>query len=241
MSLSHASVLPVLLLVGRAALSQNIAPGYIVTAAGQDGLRGAIVIQDESTQQKQVDFITAQGNQRQPLDARQLKAYGYITAKDTVRCVDVSMNPGKPGGKIEQLFLRQLVAGPAELYQYHHARDYYAQPARLGTEVSRTPNTTHPVSISHPPLATSRFTPARSCRPAGFPAPERSQHPRRGPGVSLRRRRRGQSGFVEATWWRFPADAMVYFTDCPALAPDLQAKHFHARNLPQLVRRHNSC
>ena len=209
MLLFHASVLPVLLLVGRAALSQNIAPGYIVTAAGQDGLRGAIVIQDEPVQQRQIDFITAQGNQRQQF-ARQLKAYAYITAKDTVRYVAVSMNLEKPSGKIEQLFLRQLVAGPAELYQYHCARDYYALPARLGTEVSRTLNNAHLVTISHPPLATSRFTPAPA-GPLAFPLLSAAST-RGGPGVSPPRRRWGQSGFVEAMWWRFPADAMAYST-----------------------------
>ena len=47
-------------------------PGYIVTA-GQDSLRGVVALHDEAAQQQQVDFITAQGTQRQLLDARQLR------------------------------------------------------------------------------------------------------------------------------------------------------------------------
>ena len=137
--LARGSGLLILLLAGRAGYSQKIVPGYIVTA-GQDSLRGAIVIHDDAAQQKQVDFITARGNQRQRLDAHQLKAYGYNTEKDTVRYVAVGMNLGRAGGQVERLFLRQLVAGPDELFRYHYSRDYYARPDRTGTEVSRPPS-----------------------------------------------------------------------------------------------------
>ncbi|MET4074048.1 hypothetical protein [Hymenobacter sp. UYCo722] len=238
MLLARSSGLLILLLAGRAGFSQKITPGYIVTA-GQDSLRGAIVIHEEAAQQKQVDFITARGNQRQRLDAYQLKAYGYTTEQDTVRYIAVSMNLGRDGGKTERLFLRQLLAGPAELYQYRYSRDYFAQPSRIATEVSRTPNLTIPVNTAHPPVAVSRFTPV----PASllvFP-PLSATSARAGTGISLLLRRHGQPGFTETTWWNFPTDAMTYFADCPALALDLQAKRYHARDLPQLVRRYNSC
>ena len=238
MLLARSSGVLVLLLAGRAGHSQKIVPGYVVTA-GQDSLRGAIAIHDETAQQKQVDFITARGNQRQRLDAYQLKAYGYTTATDTVRYIAVRMNLGRDGGKTERLFLRQLAAGRTELYQYRYSREYCAQPARMGTEVSRPPTTVSAVNIPHPQLATPRFT-AAPANPLAFP-PLSATSARAGTGVSLLLRRRGRPGFVETTWWDFPADAVAYFADCPALASDLQAKRYHAHNLPQLVRRYNSC
>ena len=93
MLLARSSALLLLLLLGRAGYSQKIAPDYIVTA-GQDILRGAIAIHDDAAQQKQVDFITAQGTQRQLLDAYPLSAYGYTTAHDTIRYVTVRLDLG---------------------------------------------------------------------------------------------------------------------------------------------------
>lgn len=237
MPLARASALLVLLLTSRAASSQHIFPGYVVTA-GQDSLRGAIALHDDATQQRQVDFITAQGNQRQLLDARALRAYGYTTTRDTVRYVAVSMNLGRSGAQPEALFLRQLVAGPAELYQYRYVREYYTRPARLAA----APTTTYAptaVNVSHPPVASSHYTPYPPNAP-GFP-PLNATDARSGTGVALLLRRRGQTGFVIATQWSFPRDAAAYFADCPALAPDLQARRYRARNLPQLVQRYNSC
>ena len=239
MLLTRSSGLLLLLLVGRAGYSQKIVPGYIVTA-GQDSLRGAIAIHDDTDQQKQVDFITAQGNLRQRLDAYQLKAYGYTTARDTVRYVAVRLDLGRIGGKPEQFFLRQLVAGPVELYQYHYSRDYYARPDRTGTKVSRPPITTVSAgNMQHPQLAEPRFN-TFLANPLAFP-PLSATSARGGTGVSLLLRRHGQPGFVEANWWVYPTDALAYFADCPALAPDLQANRYRARNLPQLVRRYNAC
>jgi hypothetical protein len=173
------------------------------------------------------------------LDAQALRAYGYITDNDTVRYVAARLNLGKPGGKPEALFLRQLVGGPAELYQYHYSRNYYEQLARTGTDLHYVPNTKYPVNVAHLPVASPRF----ALHPAGTPAfpPLNAPDARGGTGVALLLRRRGQAGFVVATHWSFPRDAAAYFADCPALAPDLQAKRYHARNLPQLVRRYNSC
>ena len=238
MPLTRASILVFLLLGSYVGHGQKIVPGYIITA-GQDSLCGVIAIHDDVAQQKQVDFITARGNQRQLLDAHQLGAYGYTTARDTVRYVAVSLNLGKSGDKAERLFLRQLVAGPAELYQYRYSREYYQQPARTGAEVSQTPNTTYPVNVAHPPLAASHPTP-NPARPLAFP-PLSAVSARSGTGISLLLRRRGQPGFSEANWWSFPTDALAYFADCPSLAPDLQAKRYKAQNLPQLVRRYNRC
>ena len=131
------------------------------------------------------------------------------------------------------------MAGPAELYQYRYSRDYYAQPARIGTEMSRVLNITLPVNILHPPLAASRFINAPTGTLAFPPLGAASAHG--GTGIWLLLRRRGQPGFVKANWWNFPTDAPAYFAGYPALAPDLQAKRYRARNLPQLVRRYNGC
>ena len=238
MLLTRSSGLLLLLLAGRAGYSQKIVPGYIVTA-GQDSLRGAIAIHDDEVQQKQVDFITAQGNQRQLLDARAVRAYGYTTDKDTVRYVAVSMNLGRTKDKTEQLFLRQLIGGPVGLFQYRYSRGYSAQPSRISTEVIQVPTTSSSGKTTYTPVTRSYFSnpPARS---QAFP-PLTKASALSGTGVSLLLYRQGQRGFVEATSWRFPADAVAYFADCPALASDLQAKRYHARNLPQLVRRYNGC
>ena len=156
-----------------------------------------------------------------------------------MRYVAVSLNLGRSAGQPEPVFLRQLAGGAVELYQYHYTRDYYTQPARVGAEVSRAPNLTSPVNMAHPPLAAAHFTPAPA-GPLAFP-PLSAASARNGTGVSLLLRRRGQPGFVDATWWQFPADALAYFAACPALVPDLQAKRYRARTMLQLVRRYNAC
>lgn len=224
MSIFRTLIVVILLLAGPVGYSQKIVPGYIVTA-GQDSLRGAIIVHDEAMQQTQVDFIMAQGNQRQRLDVRQLTAYGYTTQKDTVRYIAVSMNLGRTA-KAEALFLRQLVAGPVELYRYCYSRDYYNQPARVATDVR--PNTSRPSLVTWPVCGLA------------FP-PLSVTSARGGTGVALLLRRHGQPDYAEATNWNFPADAAAYFADCPALASDLQARRYHARNLLQLVRRYNAC
>ena len=181
MSLSGALILLILLLTGPVGYSQKIIPGYIVTA-GQDSLRRAIIGHDEATQQTQVDFIMAQGNRRQRLDARQLKTYGYTTQKNTVRYMAVSMNLGRTA-KAEALFLRQLVAGPVELYRYCYSHDYYNQPARVATDVR--PNTSR--SGATRPVCGQAF-PSLSVASA-----------RGGTGVALLLRRREQPDYAEAT------------------------------------------
>jgi hypothetical protein len=238
MLLTRGLVLLLLLLGGRAGYGQKIVPGYIITN-GQDSLRGAIAIHDAETQQKQVDFITAQGNQRQQLDARSLRAYGYTTDKDTVRYVSVSLNLGFPNGKAEPLFLQQLANGTVSLFRYCYTRTYSRQPARIVTSTRTVPMTTVTGKVTYVPQTTSSLTrPANG--PLAFP-PLTADDARGGTGVALLLYRSKQSSFVEATQWKFPADALVYFADCPALMPDLQAKRYHARNLPALVRRYNGC
>ena len=85
------------------------------------------MLHDATAQQRQVDFITARGNQRQLLDTRALKASGYTTEQDTVRYISITMNLGCTGSKPEALFLCQLVSGPAELYQYRYLPSAYGR------------------------------------------------------------------------------------------------------------------
>ena len=228
-----------LLLAGYAGHAQKIVPGYIVTA-GQDSLRGAVVVHDAETQQKQVDFITAQGNQRQQLDARSLRAYGYTTNKDTVRYLSVRLNLGFAGSSNnEPLFLRQLVGGPVVLFRYCYTRTYSRQPARILTTTRTVPMTTVTGKVTYIPQTSSSIS-GHASGPLAFP-PLSADDARAGTGVALLLYRQGEPGFVEASHWQFPVDALAYFADCPALLPDIQTKHYKAQNLAQLVRRYNAC
>lgn len=173
------------------------------------------------------------------LDARALKAYGYTTARDTVRYVAVSINLGRSGEQPEALFLRQLVGGPAKLYQYRYSRDYYTRPMRMAAALPNTAYIPNAANVSHPPVASPRYIPYPA-NALAFP-PLNPADTRGGTGVALLLRRYGKSNFVIATQWNFPKDAAAYFADCPTLVPDLEAKRYQARNLPQLVRRYNTC
>ena len=238
MLLTRSSALIALLLASYTGHGQKIAPGYIVTA-GQDTLHGAVVVHDAETQQRQVDFITAQGNQRQQLDARSLRAYGYATDQDTVHYVSVRLNLGLPGNQAEPLFLRQLVGGPVVLFRYCYTRTYSRQPARIITTTRMVPMTPVTGKVTYVPQTSSALTRPAS-GPLAFP-PLNADDARGGTGVALLLYRPGQSDFIQATQWKFPADALAYFGDCPALLPDIQARHYKAHNLAQLVRRYNAC
>lgn len=81
----------------------------------------------------------------------------------------MGLNLGRAGGQVERLFLRQLVGGRAELFQYHYSLKYYARRDRTGTQVSRPPITTvNAAASAHPQLASPRFTTAIA-HPLAFP------------------------------------------------------------------------
>ncbi|WP_460501869.1 hypothetical protein [Hymenobacter agri] len=238
MLLTRSSVLIALLLASYTGHGQKIMPGYVITA-GQDTLRGAVVVHDAETQQRQVDFITAQGSQRQTLDARALRAYGYATDQDTIHYVSVRLNLGLPGNQAEPLFLRQLVGGPVMLFRYCYTRTYSRQPARIITTTRMVPMTPVTGKVTYVPQTASSLTRPAS-GPLAFP-PLNADDARGGTGVALLLYRKGQTDFTQATQWKFPNDALAYFADCPALRPDIQARHYKAHNLAQLVRQYNAC
>lgn len=229
----------VLLLTNVAGYGQNIMPGYVVTA-GRDSLLGGVVLHGDATQQLVVDFIPARGNQRLQLDAAQLSAYGYIKRQDTVRYVALPLMVNAETGRTERIFLRQLVAGPVEVYRYHYDRNYYsARPAPVSNGVRTSPTATA-YNAAHLQLATPHYTTAPANLRTRFP-PLSAVSARSGIGVSLLVLRRAQPDFVETTWWNFPTDAATYFADCPALAADLRAKRYHPRDLLLVAKRYNAC
>ena len=113
------ALLIVLALLCRAGYGQNLVPGYVVTTE-LDSIRGAICRHDELQQQGGVDFVPLNGTRLRWLDAHQVKAYGYVHRRDTVRYVAVVLHPGTPHGEARCLFLRQLAAGSVELYEYQY-------------------------------------------------------------------------------------------------------------------------
>ena len=228
------------LLAAGASRGQAIAPGYVVTA-GRDSLRGGVALHSDATQQRTVDFIPAQGNQRLQLDAAQLSAYGYVNRQDTVRYVALPLMVNGETGRTDRIFLRQLVAGPVEVYRYHYDRNYYsAPPTPVSRGVRATPNVAAS-NAAHPQLATPHYgtAPADLLR-VSFP-PLSAVSARSGIGVALLVHRRAQRDLTETSWWHYPTDAAAYFADCPALAADLRARRYHPRDLLLVVRRYNAC
>ena len=113
--------LPIVLsLLCRAGYGQTLVPGYVVTTE-LDSIRGAICRHDEMQQQGGVDFVPMHGTHLRWLDVHQVKAYGYVHRRDTVRYVAVVLNPGTTHGEARCLFMRQLVAGSVELYDYQYS------------------------------------------------------------------------------------------------------------------------
>ena len=199
----------VLTLVYRTGQGQALVPGYVVTTE-QDSLRGAICLRDEFQQQLGVDFVLLNGTQRRWLDAHQVKAYGYVHRGDTVRYVAVALNQSPAQAGARGIFLRQLVAGPVELYEYHY--------------MPLPPPGSLPVRGAQPPLF-----PALSVRSARF-----------GSGRSLVLYQSARTTTTEVTWWDFPTDAAAYFADYSALATDLQANYYRPRSILQVVKRYNA-
>ena len=234
MPLFRSPFLLALLLASQTGYGQNIVPGYVVTA-GQDSLRGAVVVRDDLARQARVEFITLQGNQRLSLTAVEIKAYGYVTKWDTARYVAISLNYGS--GAAKRVFLRQLVAGPVELYQYYYS------PANntTATLASGTP-LVRPTAVTaaHPPLyAAKDIGNGRLTTNIFFP-PLSARGARLGGSNSLLLRRRAQNAFVELNSWNFPVDAATYFADYVALATDLRTKRYKARDIGQVLKRYNA-
>ena len=234
MPLFRSPFLLALLLASQTGHGQNIVPGYVVTA-GHDSLRGAVVVHDDLARQARVEFITLQGNQRLSLTAVEIKAYGYVTKRDTARYVAISLNYGS--GAAKRVFLRQLVAGPVELYQYYYSpASSTTAPLASGTPLVRSTA----ITAAHPPLYQAKdIGNSRPIMNIFFP-PLSARGARLGGSSSLLLRRRAQNAFVELNSWNFPIDAAAYFADYAALATDLRTKRYKASNIGQVLKRYNA-
>ena len=225
-------------LIWLAGYGQSSVPGYVVTA-GRDSLRGVIFLHDEFDQQAQVDFIPLPGSQRLLLNAFQLRAYGYMHKQDTVRYEAIAMNYGKKSGVTNRIFLRQLAAGPVDLYHYYYNNRYFAPQAATppgGTPLVRTTA----ANTAHPLLYAPQFGSASGAVVPQVFSPLSATSARFGAGNSLLLHHRARNTVVEITWWDFPVDAAAYFADFPALAADLRAKRYRVRDIKQVLARYNA-
>lgn len=222
------------LILGLAGLpghGQRLVPGYVVTVGG-DSLRGAICIRGPLLQQSRAEFVALRGTERLRLDANQLAAFGYIHQQDTVRYVAINLTYGARHRPDERVFLRQLAAGPVELYQYHY-QEKTAGNAPVPQRAILAPPTA--ATSAHPLLRTAQvpLPPAAQAYP---PVSAKGA----GPGTALLLRRRAPNAITQVSGWNFPVDAAAYFADCPALATDLQARRYRQRDLPRVVKRYNA-
>ena len=104
-----------LLTAGHPTAAQHLRAGYVVTAGG-DSLRGAIRVGGAPLdRQQRVRFVPLAGTGRLRLGPAQARAYGYVLGPDTVRYV--AFNAPQRPGETEGVFLRQVVAGPVQLYE----------------------------------------------------------------------------------------------------------------------------
>lgn len=190
--------------------------GYVVTVAG-DTLRGAIRLHDALTQQYQVEFIKLRSSQAVLLDAYQLTSYTYYQQADTFRYVALPFFQ-KGTSAPTRGFLRQIIGGKVQLYQYRYTK---LMP-RGASELKQKP----PRNAKYP-----LFGPL-SRREADF-ASERSPY-------CLVAYQENRPQFEEVNWWNLRKDAPRYFSDHAELAADLRAGRYRARDIQQIIRRYNA-
>jgi len=196
--------------------------GYVVTVAG-DTLLGAIRLRDDLTQQYRVEFIPLRSQQVLFLDAYELTSYTYYTKADTIRYVGLSFYQNNAPTALRG-FLRQLVGGKVQLYQYSYRRlrlDYMP-----GAKLTFPKGTKYPL-----------FAPL-SRKGADFAAKEAEFNIPRFPHC-LVVYQEDQPKLEEVSWWNLRKDAASYFADYPELATDLQAGRYRPRDIAQIVRRYN--
>ncbi|QIL77705.1 hypothetical protein [Hymenobacter sp. HDW8] len=193
-------------------------PGYVVTTGG-DTLLGAIYPTDPLLQQIQVEFLTVQGNQRLTLDGYQLASYTYFKDQDTIRYISF---PFLQNGstKPNRGFLQQLITGEAQLY-YYSAHD------------------TGPTPMPNNPNVYFYIVPQKNSNYPLFTAPRR-RGLGRNPARSFVIYRENQDRLAHTNAWKFPKDAVTYFSECPELVADLKSRRYRYRDIPQIVRRYNA-
>lgn len=116
------------LLPGGTAAAQRLAPGYVIMISG-DSIRGAIRLSSPFEQQLEVKFVPLTAERLVKLQPAQLRAYGYVQGHDTVRYAACPVQLGYPvqhriGGLANDttwILLKQLMAGPVQLYERYTA------------------------------------------------------------------------------------------------------------------------
>jgi hypothetical protein len=212
-------------------------PGYVVTTVG-DTLLGAIYPTDPLTQQHKVEFVPLQGTQRISLDGYQLTSYTYYKDLDTVRFISLPFL--QRGSAIPTRgFLQQIAAGEAQLYYYNSAitlqsaLPYDVSPG-LSIPSRNTPRYYSPSSY----IVTYSIASPNAKYPTFSPLKRRGIG--RNPARALVIYRENQNHLAQVSTWKFPQDAVTYFSDCPELVADLKAGRYRYRDIPQVVRRYNA-
>jgi hypothetical protein len=122
-------LLGLVLLCKQATMAQRLAPGYVITASG-DSIRGAIRLSSPMQQQFEVKFVPLLlADRLLKLAPSDLRAYGYVYNHDTARYVACPMQVGYPvrrsngymANDTSWLLLKQLIAGPVQLYERYTA------------------------------------------------------------------------------------------------------------------------
>jgi hypothetical protein len=213
-------------------------PGYVITTGG-DTLLGAIFPTDPLTQQYRVEFIPLQGTQRLSLDGYQLTSYTYYKDLDTVRYISLPFRNYR--NTISRGFLQQVAGGEAQLYYYNSSIALQsAVPYNPGPGLY-TPSRNTPVYYGQSAYtyASFSFAPSPQAKYPSFP-PLKRRGFGRNPERTLIINRETQNSLVQVSTWKFPRDAVAYFSDCPELVADLKAGRYRYRDIPQIVRRYNS-
>ncbi|WP_460620268.1 hypothetical protein [Hymenobacter qilianensis] len=219
-------------------------PAYVVTAGG-DTLRGAIVPAPRLTQQYQVEFIPIRGHQRLFLDGYQLASFTYYADLDTIRYVSL-LFAQKGTNTLCRGFLQQVVAGEAQLYHYsfNHVRQGLpvSNNGRSGSSYSN-PKDPNPGNIYASLRGGSWQENARIISNRDGNHSTSGPLSKRGvynPKNSLVIYRTDKLQLEDVSGWRFPKDAVTYFSDCPEVVADLKSGQYRARDIPQIVRRYNA-
>jgi hypothetical protein len=212
-------------------------PGYVVTMGG-DTLLGAINPTDPVTQQYQVEFVPLQGTKWLSLDGYQLSSYTYYKDLDTVRFISLSfMQAGSTTPR--RGFLQQVVGGEAQLFYYNSS--FKLQSFENHTTVPSYSTITRFSPNNYGFSNWYRYTYSSAPPNAKYPAfsPLKRRGFGRNPARTLVIYRGTKSHLTQVSTWKFPQDAVAYFSDCPELVADLKAGRYRYRDIPQIVRRYN--
>lgn len=216
-ALVHSAAFSCLLLAGTTAMAQKPAFGYVLTTGG-DTLKGAIILRDRLLQQMRVEFVPLRGEEVLVLDAYQLAGYCYYEQDKLVRYVALPFY--QDGSNIPSRgFLRQLVAGEVQLYDYAYLPVW----PRRQADLLLIPQSWDKKYPTFGPL---------SRKEAEFASQSSNR--------CIVAYRAGAKRLEEVSWWDLRQDAATYFADYPALATDLRAGRYRKRDIAKIVQQYNT-